>query len=189
MRGFISFHTDRGEIFHSSLLCKQAVSGTTLVDKDGGSYVSRMKNSSVFDKNAKVDHFIVQLSTNDAGQNQPLGAVSDSYNLADFDTSTIIGAMEYIICYAKTTWDCPVTFYTGTMYNNNLYVQMIMALYDLEEKWGIGVIDMFFDTTMCSLPTADYNRYMSDTVHPNALGYEMWWTPVFEKHLKSYQYD
>ena len=60
------------------------------------------------------------------------------------------------------------------MYNNNNYVQMIMALYDLEEKWGIGVIDMFFDLEMCSLPTADYNRYMSDTIHPNALGYEKW---------------
>jgi len=168
---------------------KEAVSGTTLVDNDGGSYVSRMKNSSYFKKNAKVDHFIVQLSTNDAGQNRTLGTVSDSYNLEDFDTMTIIGAMEYIICYVKTTWDCPVTFYTGTMYNSNLYVQMVQALYELKDKWGIGVIDMFFDVGMCSVPTADYNRYISDPVHPNILGYEGWWTPVFEKHLRSYQYD
>ena len=168
---------------------KEAVSGTTLVTSNDNSYVYRLLNTTKFDKNAKVDHFIVQLSTNDAGQNKPLGSVSNSKNLEDFDTTTVIGAMEYIICYVQNTWNCPVTFYTGTMYNNNNYVQMIMALYDLEEKWGIGVIDMFFDLEMCSLPTADYNRYMSDTVHPNALGYEKWWTPVFEKHLKSYKYD
>ena len=166
---------------------KEAVSGTTLVDNDGGSYVSRLKNTTKFNKNAKVDHFIVQLSTNDAGQNKTLGKVSDSYNLEDFDTQTIIGAMEYIICYIKTTWNCPVTFYTGTMYNNNLYVQMVNALYDLQEKWGIGVIDMFFDLEMCSIPTNLYNLYMSDTVHPNAIGYEYWWTPVFEKHLKTFK--
>lgn len=168
---------------------KEAVSGTTLVDNDGGSYVSRMKNSAYFDKNADVDHFIVQLSTNDASQNKTLGTVSDSYNLEDFDTQTIIGAMEYIICYAKETWDCEVSFYTGTNYNSNLYAQMVLALYELQDKWGIGVIDMFFDLEMSSIPVADYNRYMSDTIHPNIKGYEYWWTPVFEEHLMSYDYE
>jgi|GEM_PF-956063 len=168
---------------------KEAVSGTTLVTSNDNSYVYRLVNGTNFDKNAAVDHLIVQLSTNDATNNKPLGTISDSYNLEDFDTTTIIGAMEYIICYAKTTWDCEVSFFTGTNYNSNLYAQMVLALYDLEEKWGIGVIDMFFDLEMASLPTADYNRYMSDTIHPNVLGYEEWWTPVFEKHLKSYQYQ
>ncbi len=168
---------------------KDAVSGTTLVDNDGGSYVSRLKNSTVFDKNAKVDHFIIQLSTNDAGQNKPLGKVSDSKNLNDFDTQTIIGAMEYIICYCKETWGCEVSFYTGTCYNSNLYVQMITALYDLQDKWGIGVIDMFFDADMTAISAPNHKFYMSDPVHPNIKGYEFWWTPVFEAHLKSFQYQ
>ena len=168
---------------------KEAVSGTTLVDNDSGSYVSRLKNSGYFDKNAKVDHFIVQLSTNDAGQGKTLGTVSNSKNLEDFDTQTVIGAIEYIICYVKETWDCPVTFYTGTNYNSNEYVKMVAALYEIQKKWDIGVIDMFLSAEMNQIPKADYNRYMSDTVHPNALGYEMWWTPVFEKHLMSYEYN
>lgn len=47
----------------------------------------------------------------------------------------------------KETWGCDVTFYTGTAYNNN-YVRMIAALYELKDKWGIGIIDMYFDTSM-----------------------------------------
>ena len=184
-KSFVEFIGER----NNCTVVKDAVSGTTLVDNGSSSYVQRLINSTYFDENADVDHFIVQLSTNDAGQNKPLGAVSDSFKLEDFDTSTIIGAMEYIICYAKTTWGCEVSFYTGTCYNNNLYVQMIQGLYALEEKWGIGVIDMFFDLEMSSIPVALYNNYMSDTVHPNIKGYEYWWTPVFEAHLKSYDYE
>ena len=168
---------------------KEAVSGTTLIDWEANSYVSRMKNSSNFKKNAKVDHFIVQLSTNDAGQNRTLGTVSDSKNLEDFDTMTIIGAMEYIICYAQNTWDCPVTFYTGTNYNSNEYVKMVAALYELKAKWGIGIIDMYLDAQMNTIARPDHDRYMNDPIHPNLLGYEEWWTPVFEKHLKSYEYN
>ncbi len=172
---------------------KDAVSGTTLVDNGTDSYVQRLINSTVFDKNAKVDHLIVQLSTNDAANSLPLGSISTSKNLEDFDTSTIIGAMEYIICYAKETWDCEVSFYTGTQYFNdkkvNHYVKMIEALYELSDKWDIGIIDLFFSPAMNSVNYFDYTLYMSDTVHPNVKGYEFWWTPVFEKHLSSYEYN
>lgn len=164
---------------------KEAVSGTTLMDKDGNSYVSRMKN---MDKNKKVDHFIVQLSTNDATQNLALGAVSDSYEIDSFDTKTVIGAMEYIIAYVKETWGCPVTFYTGTSFNNNNYVRMIAALYELHDKWGVGIIDMAFDTgmSMTMEETSFYRAHMSDPIHPNLAGYQEWWTPVFEDYLKTH---
>lgn len=180
---FVDYIRDRNDC----TCVKEAVSGTTLVDNDGGSYVSRMKNN--FDKNANCDHFICQLSTNDASQGRTLGSVSSSYNLSDFDTSTIIGAMEYIICYAKTTWHCPVSFYTGTYYDSANYQAMIDALYQLKDKWGIGIIDLWNNEEMRNVSAADYARYMSDSIHPTATGYLEWWTPVFEEYLQNFDYS
>lgn len=51
----------------------KAVSGTTLVDEDKTSYVSRLKK---IDEDS-TDLFICQLSTNDASQNKPLGTISE----------------------------------------------------------------------------------------------------------------
>ena len=163
---------------------KEAVSGTTLVDNGSDSYVQRMLK---IDKTIDADHFICQLSTNDASQGKPLGKVSESMEPEGFDTRTIIGAMEYIICYAKETWDCPVSFYTGTKYDSVAYGKMVDALYELQEKWGIGIIDLWNDEEMNSISESKYNSYMSDPIHPNRLGYKVWWTPKFVEFLEKYE--
>ena len=106
-----------------------------------------------------VDALVVQLSTNDATRDKPLGEISDSRQREDFDTSTIIGAMEAIIARANERWGCPVIFYTGTWFDNELYGEMVEALYKLQEKWGI------------------------DEIHPTRQGYLEWWTPVMEKDI------
>jgi len=148
---------------------KKAVSGTTLVDSGSNSYIQRMINQ--IGVNAGIDNFICQLSTNDATQNKPLGTISASKNKNDFDKTTIIGAIEYIIAYAYETWDCPVTFYTNPRFNNSLYEQMIDALYQLQKKWGIGIIDFYNYRNMEPLSQATLNSYMSDPIHPNENGY------------------
>lgn len=168
---------------------KWAVSGTTLVDQDSSSYVSRMKNKMT--RQRKCDHLIVQLSTNDASQGKPLGTISDSMNKEDFDTKTIIGAIEYIIASAKEKWNCEVSFYTGTRYESAAYRQMVSALHDVADKWGIGVIDLWNDKEMNAVSDADYKRYMAnngtDKIHPTKVGYQEWWGPKFQEHLEQYQ--
>lgn len=47
--------------------------------------------------------FVCQLSTNDATNGLPLGSVSSGRELNDFDTQTVAGAIEYIVCYAQET--------------------------------------------------------------------------------------
>ena len=113
---------------------KEAVSGTTLVDNGKTSYIQRMKNNIGTDE--KFDAFVCQLSTNDASKEMPMGELSSSENLEDFDTQTITGAMEYIIVYAKQTWNCPVIFYTGTKYDSKQYQQMVDVLFELQDKYG-----------------------------------------------------
>lgn len=69
------------------------------------------------DTEMTADLFLCQLSTNDASQGKPLGEVGKSFELEAFDTSTVAGAIEYIIAYAGQTWNCPVLFYTNPRYS------------------------------------------------------------------------
>lgn len=157
---------------------KEAVSGTTLVTSEENNYIERMEK---LPKEIKADAFICQLSTNDATRNKPLGIISEDGN---FDTETIIGAIEYIISYAKETWHCPVYFYTGTKYDSALYAEMVKALYDIQKKWNIGIIDLWNNEEMCNVSKEDYALYMADPIHPSKAGYRDWWTPAFVSYLK-----
>lgn len=162
---------------------KEAVSGTTLVDGDSTSYVSRMKT---VDKNIKADAFVCQLSTNDAKKKCPLGKISDSFDIADFDTKTVAGAIEYIISYAEKIWNCPVIFYTGTKYDSETYEKMVDLLLRIRQKRNIGVLDLWNSEEMNSVSGDDYRLYMANGVHPTLEGYRQWWTPQFRKYLTEF---
>ena len=144
-----------------------------------------------FDVNADAvsnthDAFICQLSTNDASNAIPLGEISSSRNLEDFDTKTVLGALEYIIVYADTTWHCPVVFYTGTQYDSPAYGKMVEQLLKLQEKYEIGVIDLWNDAEMNQVSEEDYKLYMFDGIHPTQAGYLNWWIPKMEAYLYDY---
>lgn len=165
---------------------KEAVSGTTLVDETvwgKESYIARMK---AMDTTIEADALVCQLSTNDATMKKPLGTVSNSIKMEDFDTQTIAGAIEYVIAYSKATWDCPVIFYTGTRYDNEHYAQMVDLLLEIQEKWDIGVIDLWNNAEMNAVSGEDYKLYMVNGIHPSKAGYRDWWTPVFEEYLIDY---
>ncbi len=122
------------------------------------------------------------------GSSVTYGASSNQLSFVEYiakrnDTTTVIGAMEYIICYAKQTWNCPVMFYTGTKYDSEQYAEMVEALKQLQTKYGIGVIDMW-DNLDANIP--QYDEYMADGIHPNRAGYLNWWTPYMEQCMIEY---
>lgn len=175
---------------------KYAISGTTLADYAGahavptdgdgahGSYVCRMKQIS---KNRKFDLFIVQLSTNDASGGVPMGKISENTDPEQLDTATVIGAMEYIIGYVRSTWGCPVMFYTGTKFNSKQYSEMVDVLLQLKDKWNIGVIDLWNDEELNAVDDETRASYIAeDGIHPFRKGYAKWWAPAFEKAIKEY---
>ncbi len=170
---------------HKGTICeKYAISATTLVNGDISSYVSRLK---MIPQNKTPDMIVVQLSTNDATTGKEFGEISESENIADFDDTTIAGAIETMIAYAKDTFDCPVVFYTGSYCEKENYKEMVDLLLKIQEKWGIGVIDMFNNEEMTAIYGSDqYNDYMSDEVHPTRQGYIEWWTPVIDSYLTQY---
>ena len=170
---------------HAATICeKYAISATTLVNQSEESYVARLK---LIPKDKTPDLIVVQLSTNDATTNKPFGEIAEGFEMDSFDDTTIAGAIETIIAYAKETFNCPVVFYTGSYCEKEHYSEMVQLLLDIQAKWGIGVVDMFNNEEMTAIYGTDqYNLYMHDEVHPYRLGYVEWWTPVFEKDLTDF---
>lgn len=158
---------------------KNAVSGTTLVESGIDSYVSRLKKLDA----PKVDLMVCQLSTNDASQKKEPGKITESKNLGDFDTKTVAGAIEYIICYSKEKWNCPVIFYTNPEYDSERYRTMVDILKSAEKKWDISVIDMWNDAELNAELDADRELYMADKIHPTKAGYLKIWTPFMERKI------
>lgn len=181
---------------------KEAVSGTTLVDTDETSYVSRLLSN--IDPQNKYDLFICQLSTNDATQEKSLGDIAGT-NIANtniastiqknvgqntdqeaFDKLTITGAIEYIISYVRTTWNCPIMFYTGSRYESENYQAMVDRLYEIADKWKIGIIDLWSSDTFNNISDEEREIFMNDPIHPTKAGYMKWWCPEMEKQVLSY---
>ena len=169
---------------------KEAKSGTTLVDKtsplapasfdDGDSYIRRLKR---IDASAHIDCVLCQLSTNDATLKLPLGESGYGKDQEAFDTSTVTGAVEYIIAYSRETWGCPVIFYTGSYYDSKEYSAMVGRLLELRDKWGIGVIDLYNDKEFNNISEDAYKYYMADPIHPTKEGYAEWWMPKMESEM------
>ena len=147
---------------------KEAVSGTTLVDINEVSYISRLKAIAA---SVKPDLFVCQLSTNDAAKK--------------LDINEIEKSICFILSYVKNTFGCPIVFYTGTYYENNEYMKMVELLHELKKRYDFYILDLYRDEEMLSVTETDYQRYMSDKVHPTLLGYREWWTPKFIDFLEN----
>ena len=191
---------------------KDAVSGTTIYDNGGTgnsgdkSYTRRLVNSTVFKTDVQVDAFICQISTNDA-RNDALshrGSISDDDVIypEEFDRSTTLGGIEFIISYVVETWDCPIYFYSGSYFgdgsgtrlNNNPkgseYGRLVDETKQIIEKWkkvkgvDIGIIDLFNDEEFNAKASDKYYTWAtSDPIHPRKAGYLQWWMPYFEDFL------
>ncbi len=165
---------------------KYAVSGTTLVDNGDNSYIARMKK---IPSDLKCDYFICQLSTNDATKKLPLGKIGDSFDIDSFDTSTVCGAIEYVIAYAKERFDCPIAFYTNPKYGSAEYRRMVNAMLKIKEKWSINVLDLWNNEELSAMTeserTAFLEKNMADIIHPNGMGYKRWLTPIFREFIEN----
>ena len=147
---------------------KDAVSGTTLVDINEKSYISRLKSIAT---SIQPDLFVCQLSTNDASKK--------------LDINEIEKAICFILNYVKNMFGCPIVFYTGTYYESDEYMKMVALLYELKKKYDFYILDLYHDEEMRAVSEKDYQRYMNDKIHPTLLGYREWWTPKFIDFLEN----
>ena len=184
--GYASGGVAFGEIINKisgNPFAKEAVSGTTLIDNGSNSYVQRLKKLNFSEK---PDFLVVQLSTNDFSQNRPLGYVQGGTSSSSFDTTTVSGAIQYIIAYAKE--QCPtvkVVFYTGAVRDGwgykSAYENYINGDFKtICEKWNIEPLDIFHTKYK------SYSFYMNDDIHPTVEGYAAGWTPLFVQYFEEH---
>ena len=165
--GGVSFVDVLGERYGINCI-KEAVSGTTLVDINEKSYVSRLK---AVDTGLRPDLFVCQLSTNDAKKK--------------LDIAQIEEAICFVLDYVRRVFGCPAVFYTGTYFEDEVYSKMIGILYKLKERYDFHILDLYHDKDMLSVSDEDYQRYMKDKIHPTLTGYTEWWTPKFKEFFDS----
>ncbi|AQM42074.1 lysophospholipase [Staphylococcus cohnii] len=161
---------------------KEALSGTSLAGTEKNSYVQRIKKEKL-SKN-KFDLLICQLSTNDGRLNKSVGEIKKEYDHNAFDVETTIGAMEYIISYAKLTWDTPILFYTCIRKADPYYEFLVYNLYKLKEKWDIEILDVWGNQWANEQIKYD-NTLFADDAHPTLKGYRYIYTPLFKEKIKN----
>lgn len=144
-------------------MTKEAVSGTTLVDLDDQSYVSRLKSIEV----TKCDLFVCQLSTNDASQNLPLKDVDE--------------ALDFIIDYVKNKWKCAIAFYTNPKYDSIEYAAMVELMKEKAKKENVILMNMWDDEKLNQQIDKNRDYYMADPIHPTGAGYLEIITPFMEQ--------
>lgn len=144
-------------------MIKEAVSGTTLVDKDNQSYVSRLK---ALDAD-KCDLFVCQLSTNDASQQLPLKEVET--------------AIDFIIDYVRNKWNCTICFYTNPKYDSTAYADMVSLIKTKSNIETFDLINMWDDEELNRTISEKFEYYMADAIHPTKAGYLEVITPFMEK--------
>ena len=172
---------------------KQAIDGSTLAPPPIylsfmgiTSYVNQLKNGALTNVE-HLDALVIQLSTNDARFNLSLGTLSSSFKKEDMNCDTTMGAMEYLIAYAKEKWNCPVLYYVNSYHPqfqyNPAYENMIDALYEIQGKWGIDVVDMWNDPEIINVNTDLRSYFMYDSIHPYKSGYYFWYVPKIMNQL------
>ncbi|MBQ7337958.1 MAG: SGNH/GDSL hydrolase family protein [Clostridia bacterium] len=149
----------------------------------GGQIVNQLKSA----KDGDYDLIVVQGGVNDAwgstdGTNiiAPVGEVTDSFDVKDFDTTTYAGGLEEFFYYARQYFPDATLCYIISFYMPNAGVGHVgdMEEYyavgmEICDKWGVPYLDMYHDDylnyELLEIGTA---KCLQDPVHPNALGYD-----------------
>lgn len=78
---------------------------------------------------------------------------------------------------------CDVVFYTNARFESEPYAAMVERLYALQDKWGIGILDLWGSDDFNNISGQERSLYMYDTIHPLKAGYRDWWGPELERQL------
>lgn len=156
--------------------------------KDGASLVERGANSipamirTIPTENANPRMILCEVPYIDGTGYSRIGQITDGYFNDQYDTKSVIGAMEFIISYSQDTWGCPVVFYTCQPNDNTHYAKIVDAVLKVADKWNIEVIDFYHDEGMV-LDDRQQALYMATDSCPTKAGYKELYTPRFEEFL------
>ncbi len=105
-------------------------------------------------KNTEFDYVILHGGVNDAMDNGPVGRMSDSYNVEDFDTTTFAGGLEELFAYAIKEYEgsrigyivnyaTPNSTWGGSTKDMSAYFTVAKQICD---KWDIPYLNLYDGT-------------------------------------------
>ena len=131
----------------------------------------------------KYDFIILHGGTNDGMDSAPIGEMSDSYNVADFDTTTFAGGLEELFYYARKQNPNAYIGYIvnfkieATAWGPLMTVRGMAPYYAVAKqickKWGIPYLDLFSDVEFGKAFKHTDKKLVPDGVHPSSAGYDI----------------
>ncbi len=146
-------------------------------------------------KDNEYDYVIMHGGVNDAWQLAPVGEMSDSFNVLDFDNTTYAGGLEELFYNAFANFDGAKFGFIINYSRPGAAVEQLRNMSEyftvakrICEKWGISYFDMYWGTVSVDgeelaisselLLTHDDTYFKTDTnnagdIHVNASGYDL----------------
>ncbi|WP_164207028.1 PxKF domain-containing protein [[Micrococcus luteus] ATCC 49442] len=193
-RAFVDFVAER----EGMALTKYARNGATV-----GPTSNRIRNQVQAASAASPDFVVFDGGTNDAEQvdlnTYTIGAVTDSFDAAHFDSGTYAGSLESTIHTMKQKWPAAQIVHVTThkLGSRSWQTQLAIRNVTLEvaRKWGIAVADVFDSSTFDTRDEAQRIAYTFNNLingypdtngtgtHPNIAGVTKFYVPVLTAKL------
>lgn len=174
-------------------LTSKAIANTTLAVYSGNG-----DNKSIYERvvsnvtaENKYDYIFLDGGTNDVTRNIPLGVMTDGVD-DEFDTSTILGALEATCKHLNTvqlTAKKLFIFVTNRVEKLKVTKDTFAEMKKVLNKWGIPYIDLSNVNSLGRWADPDNpsdtvaKDYYADDIHPNLKAYKEFYLPYIEKAL------
>ena len=165
-----------------------AVGGATLGETASNNITTQV--ATALSKGITPDYILIEGGTNDiSGDGVPIGQIASDYNIRNFDKTTTVGALEWIISTLKSNFpSAKMAFVSVHRMASRGYLSQIERqgiCVDTCKKWSIPVIDIFNRGNLNTF-LGEYHKFTNptesqpngDRTHPNELGYTTFYLPL-----------
>lgn len=171
--------TDYLKQINNTEIINESLAHSYLSSVTQNSAVKRFRSSLALISHA--DYLVIEISPIDAEMTH--GNVSSSNDRFTFNIKTTIGALEYLIAYAKELWDPVIVLFTLPYCSDPSYEQLIRKVREVSDKWNVHLIDLYHDRTLENPDPVKRSLYMTDAVHPTKAGLRDWIVPYMQEKL------
>lgn len=170
----------------------QIAAGMTCTNKgvSGASISTSRGTNVVYNHYSEVrsnnyDFIIMHGGVNDAWDSVSVGAMTDSFDPADFNTATYAGGLENLFYYVTTEHPnaklgyifnfATPSFTTGNIEDMSAYYAVAKQIC---AKWNIPYLNMYEDSNLTAELKVNTTEHLSDLLHPDTSGYDILYTYI-----------
>lgn len=169
-----------------------AVGGATLGETESNNITTQVTNA--LSGGITPDYILIEGGPNDISYNVPIGQIASDYNISNFDKTTTVGALEWIIYTLKSNFPSAKMAFVSVHkmasrgYSSQIERQGICV--DVCKKWATPIIDIFNRGNLNTF-LSEYHKFTNptesqpngDRTHPNELGYTTFYLPLIYETL------